>query len=168
MIIRSCATTILLPLVLSGCVAYPPPAGYPTTPRPIPARPTNNATPEIPSKTSARPAAPALKRLKNGHYRVTQDWVVNLDGRQWIVRKGYTSNGITAPDYIKSKLGDSVNSRDTWAAVFHDWLFTQPGISRTEADRLYYRIMLAYGVPQSKATLMFNTVSAYSLTRPAR
>jgi len=109
-----------------------------------------------------------LKRLPNGHYRVMRNWPVNLNGRRWIIPKGYTSNGITAPDYIKANLGDSVKSRDTWSAVFHDWLFTQPGVSRAEADRLYYEIMIAYGVPQSKAKLMFNTVSTYSLFKSRR
>ncbi|MFK7851678.1 MAG: DUF1353 domain-containing protein [Akkermansiaceae bacterium] len=111
---------------------------------------------------SKQPSIPKLKQLKNGHYRVTENWRLQLDGRTWVIQKGYTSNGITAPDYIKSNLGDSVDSRDTWAAVYHDWLFTQPGIGRDEADRLYHKLMLAYGVPSFKAQLMYNTVSAYS------
>ena len=51
---------------------------------------------------------------------------------------------------------------ETWAAMFHDWLFTQPGMSRQKADQLFYDLLLAYGVTQTKARLMYTTVSAYS------
>lgn len=85
-----------------------------------------------------------------------------------MIGKGYTSNGITASSYVKSKLGDGIQSKDTWAAVFHDWLFTQPEISRAQADRLYFDFMIAYGVPPAKARLMYNTVSLYSMTKEHR
>lgn len=111
---------------------------------------------------SQSPDAPKLKRLSNGHYRVKKDWRVDLDGRRWVVQKGYTSNGITAPAAIKSRLGDGVGHPETWAAVFHDWLFTQPGMSRSRADRLFYDALIAYGVSAEKARLMHATVSAYS------
>ncbi len=97
-----------------------------------------------------------------------KDWTIHLNGKRWVVGRGYTSNGITAPSYIKAKLGDGVGSKDTWAAVFHDWLFTQSDLSRGQADRLYFDLMIAYGVSPKKARLMYNTVSVYSLTRSAR
>ena len=114
------------------------------------------------------PAPPVLRRLKNGHYRVMENWNVHLNGKRWVVSSGYTSNGITAPSYVKAKLGDGVGSRDTWAAVFHDWLFTQSDVSRAQADRLYFDLMIAYGVSPTKARLMYNTVSAYSFTKSTR
>lgn len=114
------------------------------------------------------PDAPKLKRLSNGHYRVKKDWSVDLDGRRWVVQKGYTSNGITAPAAIKSRLGDGVSHPETWAAVFHDWLFTQPGMSRSRADRLFYDALIAYGVSAEKARLMHATVSAYSASTSFR
>lgn len=114
------------------------------------------------SRSLHHPGAPKLRRLDNGHYRVRQPWTVHLNGRSFQVQKGYTSNGITAPDAIKSTLGDGVQYPETWAAVFHDWLFTQPGMSRSTADRLFYELLRAYGVPENKARLMYTTVSAYS------
>ncbi len=137
-------------------------------PSPVSRRPGDNGAPTVRTDRAKAPVAPVLEKLPNGHYRVVRNWPVELNGKRWVVVKGYTSNGITAPSYIKSQLGDGIRSRDTWAAVFHDWLFTRPGVSRAEADRLYYDLMLAYGVPQTKARLMYNTVSAYSLTRPGR
>jgi hypothetical protein len=114
------------------------------------------------------PEVPQLKRLANGHYRVRKPWTVNLSGRQWLVPAGYTSNGITAPDFLKNSLGDGVEFKETWSAVFHDWLFTQPGVTRTQADKLFYDLMIAYGVPAEKAKLMYTTVSTYSLTKSIR
>lgn len=122
----------------------------------------------VPMKQAGRPAAPELKKLGNGNYRVRKPWTVVLKGRTWQVQKGYSSNGITAPQRIKASLGDGVDKPETWAAVFHDWLFTQPGVSRTEADRTFYELLLAYGVDRSKAELMYTTVKTYSLTKGLR
>lgn len=116
-------------------------------------------------KGQPRPAAPELKRLQNGKYRVIKPWSVTLNGRDWHVHKGYTSNGITAPERFKASLGDGVDHKETWAAMFHDWLFTQPGVTRAQADRMFYDLLIAYGVPDTKASLMYRTVSAYSLTK---
>lgn len=114
------------------------------------------------------PDAPNLKRLANGHYRLRQPWTVNLNGRQWHVEKGYSSNGITAPAAIKSTLGDGVKHAETWAAVFHDWLYTQPGMTRALADQTFHDLLIAYGVSPQKAELMYTTVRAYSLTKGTR
>lgn len=115
-----------------------------------------------PSRSLGRPAAPKLRRLDNGHYRVSKPWTVQVNGRAFHVEKGYTSNGITAPNAIKSTLGDGIQHPETWAAVFHDWLFTQHGMSRSTADRLFYDLLRAYGVPENKARLMYTSVSTYS------
>ncbi len=114
------------------------------------------------------PNPPQLKRLENGHYRVTKPWTVELNGRKWQIQKGYTSNGITGPSSVRKSIGDGVQFKETWAAVFHDWLFTQPGVTRAQADQTFYDLLIAYGVPETKARLMFTTVSAYSLTKSVR
>jgi hypothetical protein len=111
------------------------------------------------------PARPELIRLRNGHYRVKRPWTVELDGRRWTIPRGYSSNGMTCPSWMKSSLGDGVDHPETWSAVFHDWLFTQPGISRSRADGLFYDLLIAYGVPAQKARLMHASVSAYSLSK---
>ena len=145
---------LLACLALSGCVPMGPSASIPMR---------SGQVSHLASQV--RPAAPELKRLKNGHYRVRRPWTVTLNGHAWLVQKGYTSNGITAPASIKASLGDGADHQETWAAVFHDWLFTQPGITRAQADRMYYDLLIAYGVSGTKANLMYRTVSAYSLTK---
>ena len=99
---------------------------------------------------------------------VKSPWTVALRGRTWHVQAGYSTNGITAPDRIKRMLGDGVDHPETWAAVFHDWLFTRRGISRAEADQLFYDLLIAYRVPESKARLMYGTVAAYSASKRFR
>lgn len=115
-----------------------------------------------------RPDAPVLKRLANGHYKLRKPWTVVMDGRIWQIPAGYSSNGITAPANIKASLGDGIHHPETWAAVFHDWLFTQKGASRTEADRTFHELLIAYGVPSRKASLMYTFVSAYSVSKSFR
>lgn len=111
------------------------------------------------------PEAPHLKRLKNGHYKVRKPWTVTVGGDCWQIPAGYSSNGITAPARIKGSLGDGINHPETWAAVFHDWLFTQKGMTRKEADKIFRRLLIDYGVPTRKANLMYTFVSAYSITK---
>jgi Protein of unknown function (DUF1353) len=115
-----------------------------------------------------RPAAPDLVRTKKGRYKLRAPWKVQLNGREWNIQRGYSSNGITAPDSLKKTLGDGVNHPETWAALYHDWLFTQPNITRNEADRLFYELLIAYDVPQTKARLMYSTVAAYSASKAFR
>lgn len=140
---------VLAALAVCGCM--PAPGAY------------GSAGGNEPGQTAnARPASPKLRRLPNGHFRVKRPWKVRLNGKTYRVQKGYTSNGITAPNAVKSTLGDGVDHPETWAAMFHDWLFTQPGMNRSKADRLFYDLLIAYGVSESKARLMYTTVSAYS------
>ena len=114
------------------------------------------------------PQAPILKHLKNGHYKVRKPWTITIGGHNWLIPAGYSSNGITAPTSFKTSLGDGVDHPETWAAVFHDWLFTQKGVSRTQADRLFHELLIAYGVPSRKAGLMYTFVSAYSVSKSFR
>jgi hypothetical protein len=120
------------------------------------------------SVTSGMPQAPVLKQVGKGRYYVRKPWTVELRGRRWVVPRGYTCNGITAPDRFKASLGNGIDQKETWAAVFHDWLFTHPGVTRAEADRLFYDLLIAYGVPSRKAALMFTSVSMYSLSKKFR
>lgn len=112
-----------------------------------------------------RPQAPELKRLANGHYKVRKPWTVDIGGRLWLVPAGYSSNGITAPASVKASLGEGIDHPETWAAVFHDWLFTQKGVTRAQADQTFHELLIAYGVPAGKAGLMYTFVSAYSATK---
>lgn len=112
-----------------------------------------------------RPEAPHLKRIRKDRYRVTRPWTLELNGKIWRVQKGYVCNGITAPKKIREILGEGVDAPETWAAVFHDWLFTQPGMSREKADQLFHELLLAYDVPPLKARLIYSSVSLYSASK---
>lgn len=153
---------IMLALASAGCA---PPAPY--------GRPGYGEGPRRGGNVTSIPVArntvdkPVLVK-KKGRYRVKQPWTVQLGGETYVVQKGYTSNGITASGKLKASLGDGVDKRETWSAVFHDWLFTQPGMTRAKADRLFYEILLAYGVPELKARLMYSSVSVYSASKLLR
>lgn len=143
-------------ILLAGCLMTGAPVNRPAR------------TTHVHTAARNQPDVPVLVRLRNGHYRVRQPWTVELNGRRWQVQKGYTSNGITAPASLKKSLGDGVDHPETWAAVFHDWLFTQPGVTRSQADQLFHELLLAYHVPREKAQLMYSTVAAYSLAKSLR
>ncbi len=166
---------VVIAFAVSGCGGdtYRPAFQAPTQPRKFILESSNPELPErvgrrtisVRDQASPRPASPSLQRLANGHYRLNEAWTVLLNGKLWTVQKGYTSNGITAPNYIKSGLGDGINRPETWSAVFHDWLFTQPGITRKQADDLFRDLLLAYRVNKKKVELMHSVVTSYSRTK---
>lgn len=113
--------------------------------------------------TGAFPSRPSLERLENGHYRVLNDWSLTVSGRSFIIPAGYTSNGITAPTSVKTLLGDGVNYAETWSAVFHDWCFTQPSLTRFQADNYFIQLMRDYQISERKIRLMETAVRSYTL-----
>ena len=123
---------------------------------------------QVKAPAAKRPDAPQLKKTAKGRYKVRKPWTVEIGGKVWRVPAGYVSNGITAPDHLKGSLGDSVDHPETWAAVFHDWLFTQKGVTRAQADNTFHELLLAYSVPSGKAAMMHAVVSAYSLSKSFR
>jgi hypothetical protein len=131
-------------------------------------RPVSSLRQPVAALAAHRPDAPQLKRLRNGDYKVRRAWTVQIGSSLWQVPAGYVCNGITAPDRLKRALGDGVDRPETWAAVFHDWLFTQKGVSRAQADAAFHKLLLAYGVPSGKAAMMHTVVSAYSLSKSIR
>jgi Protein of unknown function (DUF1353) len=151
---------LIICLICLGCT----PATL-AQPRTIPATAVSEVNDPSEKQQIRKPQSPKLKRLKNGHYRVIQPWIINLNGETWRIQAGYKCNGITAPNALKKSLGDGVDEPATWAAIFHDWLFTQPNISRKKADHLFYELMIIYGVPKNKAKLMHATVTAYSISK---
>jgi hypothetical protein len=128
-------------------------------------RPDRSADNKHLAGISQRPDAPRLVRIRKDRYRVSQPWTVELHGKRWRIQKGYVCNGITAPPKIRKLLGDGVDAPETWAAVFHDWLFTQPDMTRARADRLFHELLLAYDVEPFKARLIYSSVSAYSASK---
>lgn len=106
---------------------------------------------------------PQLEQLENGHYRVLEDWPVKIGQRSFIVQQGYSSNGITAPEKLKAFLGDHVDAPETWAAMFHDWCFTQEYLTRDQADSYFIELMHDYQINAHKVQLMGATVRGYTL-----
>lgn len=151
---RESAFLVLVAPILFGCAV--------TTPV---SKPGKHSSHQHQSAVSNRPEAPQLKRIRKDRYRVTRPWTVELHGKTWQIQKGYVCNGITAPRKIREILGEGVDAPETWAAVFHDWLFTQPGMSREKADRLFHDLLLAYDVPPLKARLIYSSVSVYSASK---
>ena len=122
----------------------------------------------VKAPAAKRPDAPSLKKNAKGRYKLRKPWTVAVGGKVWHIPAGYSCNGITAPDRMKASLGDGIDHPETWAAIFHDWLFTQKGVSRAQADAAFHELLLAYGVPPRKAAMMHGVVSAYSFSKRFR
>ena len=130
----------------------------------LPVRAVGSSSNTPSSKTNIiTPLKPNLKKLSNGHYQVLEDWPLTVSNRNFVVQKGYTSNGITAPQSIKTLLGDHINAPETWTAVFHDWCFTQNHLGRPECDSLYIQLMKDFKINPNKIALMGTTVRGYTV-----
>ena len=108
---------------------------------------------------------PSLQRLPNGHYKLLSDWVVVVGDEIFLLEKKYTTNGITAPNWVKELLGDKVTDKETWCAVFHDWLFKHTDRSDKECDDLFIKLMVQFNVPTWKRIAMGVSVKIYSFLK---
>ena len=106
-----------------------------------------------------------LLRTGPRKYTLERNTDIRLHNFRVTIPAGYTTNGITAPGWIRDILGDSVKSPETQAAVFHDWLFTpaSPVGTRKEADERFVQYLFQLGVPRWKRWAMGTAVKLYSL-----
>jgi len=80
-------------------------------------------------------------------------------GRVIVVPKWYVTDFASVPWYGQSLIDpEGPTAR---AAIIHDWLYTigEPG-KREDADAIFYRAMIHYGVPEMQARIAYNAVRA--------
>ena len=65
--------------------------------------------------------------------------VVQVDGGERIeVPVGFTTDGASVPGWAQTLTGwEPWQDPQRWAGVVHDWLYSQPGVSKSHADAVF-------------------------------
>lgn len=78
------------------------------------------------------------------------------------VPAGFVTDLASVPRWLWSFLQPT--GRYTKAAILHDWLIqADSGVSRADADRIFYDAMVVLGVKPRLAWLMYKAVRIYSM-----
>lgn len=68
--------------------------------------------------------------------------VFDVDGEQHIVPKGFTTDGASIPDIGQVLTGwGPWDCPQRWAAICHDWLYTQPNTPKMFADCVFREVL---------------------------
>jgi Protein of unknown function (DUF1353) len=82
-------------------------------------------------------------------------WYIDPQGRRWDVSAGSMINGASIPRTLWSSLGSPYTGDYRRASVVHDAAINTPGITRSEADTMFYHACLAGGCPPLQARLLY-------------
>ncbi|QBQ74834.1 tail assembly-like protein [Caudovirales GX15bay] len=75
------------------------------------------------------------------------------------VPKGFTTDGASIPKIAQWMTGWTPwDEPQRWAAITHDWLYTQRGVGKLYADRVFRSVLESEGAPAFKRNVMFIAV----------
>ena len=73
------------------------------------------------------------------------------------VPKGFTCDGMSVPRLFWCIVSPAIHQHTIAASILHDWMYRKhpQGVSRKQADVIFYAIMRNDGVPKWKALLAY-------------
>jgi hypothetical protein len=85
--------------------------------------------------------------------------VVEVDGQSIEIPVGYTTDGASVPDWAQALTGWSRwEPPQRWGGIVHDWLYTQPGVSKAHADTAFRAVLASEGASRFKREVMYAAV----------
>jgi hypothetical protein len=85
--------------------------------------------------------------------------VAEVDGTRIEVPVGFTTDGASVPPWAQVVTRwDPWADPQRWAGVVHDWLYTQPGITKDYADDVFKALLRSEGAGWLKANAMYLAV----------
>jgi hypothetical protein len=83
------------------------------------------------------------------------------DGERIEVPVGFTTDGASVPRWAQKVTGwDPWDDPQRWAGVVHDWLYSQPGVSKSRADSIFRALLASEGTSRWKRDAMYAAVVA--------
>ncbi len=82
-------------------------------------------------------------------------WYTDPQGRRWDAPKGSITNGASIPRTLWSSIGSPYTGHYRRAAIVHDIALQTPGVSRDEADTMFYFACAAGGCPLIDSKLLY-------------
>ena len=72
---------------------------------------------------------------------------------------GFTTDGASVPTWAQRLTGwEPWVDPQRWAGVVHDWLYSQPDVSKSHADRVFRALLASEGASTWKRDLMYAAV----------
>ena len=97
-----------------------------------------------------------------------EDWHINdVCGFRFTVPAGTSTDGASIPRFLWRLCGHPLQAPRVYAALLHDWLYGngwQMGISRQEADEIYYRLLRHFGVSAWAAGIEYYALRCFGGT----
>ena len=85
--------------------------------------------------------------------------VVDADGDRFEVVTGFTTDGASVPTWAQRITSwKPWEDPQRWAGITHDWLYTQPGVSKLHADNVFRAVLVSEGAGYWKRKLMYTAV----------
>ena len=92
-------------------------------------------------------------------YELREDFRIVYKGNYLRVPKFFQFDGASIPRFAHSIIGTPFNPLFMEAAVVHDWLYHTHQISKKEADKLFYELLIKNGISKIKAKTMHKAVA---------
>lgn len=104
-------------------------------------------------KTGIRFGIPMFHVERDGRLALAEDWRIAYRGEEYIVPKGFATDGASIPAWLQWLCGSPFEAPRMYAALVHDMLYSggDPEATRADADDLYRDLQMSLGVPRWKA-----------------
>ena len=110
---------------------------------------------------------PRIEPVVDGNvWMVFEDWHVSINGRSFVVPKGFVTDGASIPRLLWRICGHPMTTRRFPIALLHDWLYSEEGykatgLTRKEADLIYYYGLRDLGFGVGSALVEYEMVRIF-------
>jgi hypothetical protein len=102
---------------------------------------------------------------ENGLEMIVLERVTYTDpnGRVWIVRSGFVTNGASIPGFFQGAvgIGSPFTGKHRVAAVFHDAAYATSGVTKEDADHMFRDAMRDLGCEQNMIDALYDAVHLF-------
>ena len=91
-------------------------------------------------------------------YSLASDFVFKAIGRIFVLPAGFEFDGASIPPILWPVIGSPFDPAYMEAALLHDWLYSTHIVTRREADVAFREQLVAHGVTDFRADMMFRGV----------
>jgi hypothetical protein len=102
-----------------------------------------------------------LEEMKNGFWKLQDDFSYINESIQVEVKSGFTTDGASIPKMLWSIIGNPLENDLLKPAIIHDGLYTLMQLPRATCDKLLKEMLLLNGASKAKAFLIYYAVSFF-------
>lgn len=85
--------------------------------------------------------------------------VVQVGDEQIVIPTGFTTDGASVPGWAQRiTMWKPWDDPQRWAGIVHDWLYSQPGVSKSRADEIFHAVLVSEGAGWLRRKLMYAAV----------